>query len=87
MSLISTIFHKDNPIVIYTSDTCADCRAAKRYFDGHKLKIQSKNISEEQNREELKSKYGRMAVPTIIIGDSVFLGFADNKTEIERLLK
>lgn len=41
----------------------------------------------KQNREELKNKYKRMAVPTIIIGNNIVLGFADNKAEIMRLLE
>ncbi|MEC4676029.1 MAG: glutaredoxin domain-containing protein [Nitrospirota bacterium] len=36
--------------------------------------------------EELVSRYGRMATPTIIIGDKIFLGFQDNRAEIEKAL-
>jgi len=35
-------------------------------------------------REELIAKYGRMAVPTIVIGDKVVLGFRQNRDEIEK---
>jgi len=37
-------------------------------------------------REELAEKYGRMATPTLVIGDKMFLGFRDNREAIERLL-
>jgi hypothetical protein len=37
-------------------------------------------------RKELMSKYGRMATPTLVIGDRMFLGFRENREEIERLL-
>jgi protein-disulfide isomerase len=32
-------------------------------------------------------KYGRLATPTIIINDKVFVGFRENQTEIKRMLK
>lgn len=32
-------------------------------------------------------KYDRMVVPTIIIGNKILLGFADNRDEIIKLLK
>lgn len=37
-------------------------------------------------REELIEKHGRMATPTLVIGDRVFLGFRQNREEIERLI-
>jgi glutaredoxin 3 len=81
------MFGKDEGVIMYTSDTCADCQAAKRFFNEHQIEVQYKNIAEDQIREELKSKYRRMAVPTIIIGDRVILGFAENKNEVMKLLK
>jgi len=35
-------------------------------------------------RNELVTRYGRMATPTIVIGDKVILGFRQNQDEIER---
>lgn len=37
-------------------------------------------------RDELVEKYGRMATPTIIIGDEVILGFGINKEKIMKKL-
>lgn len=56
---------------------------------GHenKIEIEYKNISEKQNRDELKNKYKRMAVPTIVIGNRVILGFAENRDKITEILK
>jgi hypothetical protein len=48
--------------------------------------VEYKNIADKLIREELKNKYKRMAVPTIIIRDKVILGFADNTAEIVKLL-
>ncbi len=40
-----------------------------------------------QARDELATKYGRLATPTIVIDGKVFVGFKENLKEIERLLK
>lgn len=37
-------------------------------------------------REELIEKHGRMATPTLVIGDRVFLGFKQNREEIEKMV-
>lgn len=39
---------------------------------------------DQQAREEMIRKAGRMAVPTITVGDQVVVGF--NASELERLL-
>ena len=38
-------------------------------------------------REELIEKYGRMATPTLDIGGRVFLGFKQNREEIEKIVQ
>ncbi len=37
-------------------------------------------------REELIEKYGRLATPTIVIRGKLFLGFKENRREIERMV-
>ncbi len=46
-----------------------------------------KDISEAGAREELATKHGRLATPTLVIGDRVFLGFKQNREEIEKIIK
>lgn len=40
----------------------------------------------EKYLRELTQVVGRMATPTIVIGDEVLLGFAANRSRIEALL-
>lgn len=87
MSLIKNLFGKKDSVTMYTSDTWADCQEAKSFFAENKIEVVYKNISEKQNRDELKNKYKRMAVPTIIIGDRAILGFTENRDEITEILK
>ncbi len=42
--------------------------------------------NDEAARRELAEKYWRLATPTIIIDGKVFVGFRDNRAEIEELL-
>lgn len=86
MGLIGNLFSKKNKITMYTSDSCADCTEAKSFFADYQIDVKYKNIAEQKNREELKTKYKRMAVPTIIIDNRVILGFANNRSEIMKLL-
>jgi hypothetical protein len=38
-------------------------------------------------RDEMILKFGRMATPLAVIGERKFWGFAQNRTEIEKLAK
>ena len=43
-------------------------------------------VTEPENQRILQEKYGRLATPTIVIDDKVFVGFKENRDEIEKLL-
>ena len=72
--------------VLYSSAICSDCQQAEAFFDQHDIEIEIKKIEESQYREELEQKHGKVLVPTIILGNDKFIGFANNKEEIERKL-
>lgn len=75
-------------VVIYTSPNCHDCHALKDFLSARGVLFIDKNIAEDKSgREELADKYGRLATPTIVIGEKVFLGFGENRQEIEKLLE
>ena len=75
-------------VVIYTSPNCRDCHALKDFLSARGVLFIDKNIAEDKSaREELANKYGRLATPTIVIGEKVFLGFEENRQEIEKLLE
>jgi len=75
-------------VVIYTSPNCHDCHALKDFLSARGVLFIDKNIAEDKSaREELANKYGRLATPTIVIGEKVFLGFSENRRAIEKLLE
>lgn len=75
-------------IQIYSIPTCSDCNYAKRYFTEHELPYTDYNCEEDvKYAEEVWKLTGKQVVPTIVIGDKVFVGFAENLTEISELVK
>ncbi|WP_278043212.1 glutaredoxin family protein [Paenibacillus elgii] len=75
------------PVKIYSIPTCSDCNYAKRTSKSTRLPIQiitaKKNV---KYAEEVWNLTGKQIVPTIVIGDKVFVGFAENLSEIRELL-
>ncbi|MFE5318206.1 glutaredoxin family protein [Paenibacillus sp. NPDC056579] len=76
------------PLKIYTIPTCSDCNHAKRYFNEHQVPYIEYNCEENENYpREVFDLTGKQIVPTIVIQSKVFVGFAENLTEISELLK
>ncbi|XID93798.1 glutaredoxin family protein [Paenibacillaceae bacterium WGS1546] len=76
------------PVKIYSIPTCSDCNYAKRHFKEHEIAYTDFNCEEDARyAEEVWNLTGKQVVPTIVIGDKVFVGFAENLSEISQLLK
>ncbi|MBU5441245.1 glutaredoxin family protein [Paenibacillus sp. MSJ-34] len=77
----------NEPVTIYSIPTCSDCNHAKRYFQEHNIAYTDFNCEEDAAyAEEVRNLTGKQIVPTIVIGDKVFVGFAENLVEISELL-
>lgn len=70
-------------VVVYTSDTCTYCVAAKDYLKQKGVQYEERNIKDVTYRKELMAM-GYMSVPVIKIGDEVVLGF--DQAKIDSLL-
>ncbi|MFF3923872.1 glutaredoxin family protein [Paenibacillus lactis] len=76
------------PIKVYTIPTCSDCNYAKRYFTEQNVSYTEYNCSENAKyAEEVKDLTGKQIVPTIVIDNKVFIGFAENLKEISEIIK
>ncbi|MDR9854905.1 glutaredoxin family protein [Paenibacillus sp. VCA1] len=74
-------------VKIYTISTCSDCHQAKRYFKEHQIDFIEYNCEDNpEYAEEVLRLTGMQTVPTIVIDDQVFVGFADHFKEITALL-
>ncbi|MCC3373621.1 glutaredoxin family protein [Cohnella sp. REN36] len=75
-------------VKIYTIPSCSDCNFAKRYFKEHQIPFTDFNCEEDvKYAEEVWNLTGKQVVPTLVIGEKVFVGFADHLHEITNLLK
>lgn len=74
-----------NPVKIYTIPTCSDCNYAKRYFKEHEIPYTEYNCEEDPKYpQEVRDLTGKQIVPTLVIDDEVFIGFAENLPEISK---
>ena len=75
---------KKKDILIYTSNTCGYCHAAKDYLDSLGVEYTEKNVSTDPDaRKELIQKRF-MGVPVIIIDGETITGF--DKPRLDELL-
>jgi len=73
-------------VIIYSTPTCPYCQIAKVFFKEKGIEFTEYNVAEDQEKsKEMVEKSGQMAVPVIIIGEEILVGF--NKDKVEELLK
>lgn len=71
-------------IVVYESDWCGFCRAAKRLLDDKGWEYESRNVDGKADvRQEMTERTGKTSVPQIFFGDRHIGGF-DDMAELEQ---
>lgn len=66
------------PIVMYTSNSCAYCRAAKSLLHEKGLEFEEINVSFDREKlVEMMERSGRRTVPQIFFGDKHIGGYTD----------
>lgn len=60
--------------IIYTSNSCPYCTAAKDYFKQNNVDFEERNVAKVEYRKELMN-LGILSVPVIKIGDELIKGF------------
>lgn len=66
----------DRSVVVYSTPTCGPCKAAKAFLASKGVAFQEVNVAEDlEGREALIRQTGQLAVPVIVVGDEVVLGF------------
>lgn len=63
-----------DPITMYCTDWCVDCRRAKQFLNDRGVRFDEVNIDEKPEAEDLVLAVndGRRKVPTIKVGDRYF---------------
>lgn len=75
-------------IEIFTTPTCPDCLALKRWLNAQRLPFVERDLRDPEIAEEAKRRTGVRVAPITIIDDKhIFFGtFAVQRAEIEALL-
>ncbi len=72
-------------VIIYTSNTCGYCHAAKDYLDQLEVEYEERNVSTSMDARKELMQQGFMGVPVLLVDDEVIQGF--DKAKIDQLLK
>jgi glutaredoxin-like YruB-family protein len=63
-------------VVVYSSPTCVHCQAAKAFLTASGVDLDEVDVREDvEGREELIELTGQLAVPVIVVGETVVQGF------------
>jgi mycoredoxin len=63
-----------DPIIMYTTEWCPDCRRAKSFLKERGVAFREVNIEEDESAEEIviKANDGKRKVPTLEVGGRFF---------------
>tara|TARA_R110002020_G_scaffold89293_2_gene218585 strand:+ start:13917 stop:14189 length:273 start_codon:yes stop_codon:yes gene_type:complete len=74
-------------ILIYTTPTCPDCHALKRWLNQHGLAYEERDLTAPRTAEEAKARTGVRVAPITILGSEVFYGtFPSQKPGLTKAL-
>lgn len=78
---------KDATVVLYSTPTCPDCLAVKRWLTAQGVSFEERDLSDPQVAEEAKARTGVRVAPITIVNGQVFYGtFADQKPRLSAAL-
>jgi len=81
----------EKKVMLYTLSTCSHCKTTKKFFDECTVQYTFTDVDmltgEERQAviEDIKKINPRCSFPTILIGDTVIVGF--NQSKIEKALE
>ncbi len=71
-------------VIIYSSDSCGYCVAAKQYLNENNIEYTEKNIGNDMEARNELIKMGHMGVPVLLIDGEEVVGF--DKPKLDELL-
>jgi mycoredoxin len=75
------------PLIVYSTTWCSDCRRSKRFLEAHQIPFKDINIEEDPQAAEIviSINNGAQSVPTIIFPDGSVLVEPSNKVLASKL--
>lgn len=71
-------------VIIYSSDSCGYCVAAKQYLNENNIEYTEKNIGNDMEARNELIKMGHMGVPVLLVDGEEVVGF--DKPKLDELL-
>lgn len=66
----------EQTVTFYSNPTCPYCETAREFLEDKGVSYEEIDVSrDEEAQQKMVKKTGRMAVPTMVIGDEVITGF------------
>ena len=63
-----------SPVLIYTTPTCPDCHALKRWLAEQSVEYEERDLTDPKIADEAKARTGVRVAPISIVSDAVFYG-------------
>ncbi len=61
-------------VIIYTTPTCPDCHALKRWLEASGIPYEERDLTDVAIMEEAKARTGVRVAPITFVGDEFFYG-------------
>jgi len=61
-------------VLIYTTPTCPDCHALKRWLEEQNVDYEERDLTDPMIAEEAKARTGVRVAPISIVGEAIFYG-------------
>lgn len=75
-------------VLLFTMEKNPDGEAALAFFQTRGVAVVVRDVGKDPGAsQELFARAGRLGVPTIVIEERVFVGFAAHRDEIEALIR
>lgn len=65
---------ENDPVIVYTTPTCPDCRALKAWLTEEGVTLDERDLSDPAIMEEAQARTGIRVAPITLVGDKVFYG-------------
>ena len=70
----------NNKVIVYSTPTCPYCIRVKQFLKDKGVSFEDINVGiDEEKAQEMVKKSGQMGVPVIEIGETIIVGFDQEK--------
>lgn len=67
-------------VTIYTTPTCAFCKATKAFFKEHNVAYTEHDVAADREKaQEMIQKSGQMGVPVTFVDNDMVIGFDEDR--------